>query len=65
MGNGLLNGQAAGTQQSLFSWAEVLAEGPAQPQGRNGKPKTSSLSLFEWAFNAEQERGKELVDAGR
>ena len=34
-------------QQSLFSWAKFLAEGPAKPQGRNGKPKPSFLSLFE------------------
>ena len=41
-------------QQSLFSWAEFLAEEPARSQGRNGKPKPWSLSLFEWALNAEQ-----------
>ncbi len=41
-------------QQSLFSWAEFLSEEPAQPQGRNGKPKPASTSLFEWALNAEQ-----------
>ena len=41
-------------QQSLFSWAEFLAEEPAQPQGQNGIPKLSSLSLFEWALSAEQ-----------
>ena len=35
-------------QQSLFSWAEFLAEEPEQPQGRCSKPKPSSLSLFEW-----------------
>ena len=52
-------------QQSLFSWAEFLAGEPAQPQGRNGKPKPSSRSLFEWALSAEQEREKELVGAGR
>ena len=46
-------------QQSLFSWAGE----PAQPQGRNGKPKPSSLSLFEWALSTEQER--ELSGAGR
>ena len=51
--------------QSLFSWAEFMAGEPAQPQGRNGKPKPSSLSLSEWALNTEQEREKELVGAGR
>ena len=51
-------------QHSLFSCAEFLAVEPAQPQGRNGKPKPSSLSLFEWALNTEQEREKEMVGAG-
>ena len=52
-------------QQSLFSWAEFLVEEPAQSQGRNGRPKPASTSLFEWALNAEQEREKETVGAGR
>ena len=43
----------------------VVAEEPAQPQGRNGKPQPSSLSLFEWALSAEEEREKEPVGAGR
>ena len=38
---------------------------PAQPQGRNGKPKPSSLSLFEWAFSLEQDLEEELVGADR
>ena len=50
-------------QQSPYSWAEFLAGEPAQLQGRNGKPKPSSLSLFERALSAEQEREKELVGA--
>ena len=50
-------------QQSLFSWAEFLAEEPAQPQGRNGKAKPSSLSLFEWALGNEREREKKPVGA--
>ena len=49
-------------QQSLFSWAEFMAEEPAKPK-RNGKPQPASLSMFEWAM--EQERGKETVGAGR
>ena len=57
--------EAAEAQQSLFSWAEFLAGEPAEKQGRNGKPKPSSLSLFEWALNAEQEREKEPAGAGR
>ena len=61
-GNGHHEEPAEG-QQSLFSWAEFLAEEPAHPQGRNGKAKPSSLSLFEWALTAEQERDKEPVGA--
>ena len=47
----------------LRHWAEFPAEEPTQPQGRNGKPKPSSL--FQWALCAEQERKKGLVGAGR
>ena len=50
-------------QQSLFSWAEFLAEEPVKPRGRNGKAKPASASLFDWAL--EQEREKEPVGAGR
>ena len=50
-------------QQSLFSWAEFMAEEPAKPKRRNGKPQPASLSMFEWAM--EQEREKEPVGAGR
>ena len=37
------------------------------PSGRNGKPKTASASLFQWALDKEQEeeREKEPVGAGR
>ena len=63
-GHGHSNVHAEG-QQSLFSWAEFLAEEPAQPQRWNGKGKPASTSLFEWALNAEQEREKEPVGAGR
>ena len=48
-------------QQSLFSWAEFMAEEPVKPRGR--KTQTPSLSLFEWAV--EQEREEEPVGAGR
>ncbi len=50
-------------QQSLFSWAEFMAEEPAKPKRGNGKPQAASLSMFEWAM--EQEREKETVGAGR
>ena len=52
-------------QQSLFSWAEFLADEPARPRGRSGKPKTASASLFQWALDKEQEQEKEPVGAGR
>ena len=52
-------------QQSLFSWAEFLAEEPVKPRGRNGKAKPAAASLFDWALEKEQEREKEPVGAGR
>ena len=63
-GNGHHDEEPAEGQQSLFSWAEFLADEPAQPNGRNGKPKTASASLFQWALDKEQEREKEPVGAG-
>ena len=63
-GNGHQDESAEG-KQSLFSWAEFLAEEPVQPTGRRGKTKPAAPSLFEWALNAEQDRGKEPVGAGR
>ena len=59
--NGHDDDEADEPQQSLFSWAEFMAE-PVKPK-RNGKPQPASLSMFEWAM--EQERGKETVGAGR
>ena len=54
------NGQEADEpQQSLFSWAEFMAEEPAKPKGRSRKPKPASLSMFEWALELEQEREEE------
>ena len=50
-------------QQSLFSWAEFMAEEPIKPKGRGGKTQAPSLSLFAWAV--EQEREEEPVGAGR
>ncbi len=60
--NGHHDDEAEEPQQSLFSWAEFMAE-PAKPKRRNGKPQPASLSMFEWAL--EQEREKETVGAGR
>ena len=53
------------TQQSMFSWAEFLAEEPPKPSRRNGKPQPASLSLFEWALSLEEEREEEMVGARR
>ena len=63
-GNGHHDG-APETQQSLFSWAEFMAEELVKPKARSRKPKGSSPSLFDWALSLEQEREEELVGAGR
>ena len=52
------------TQQSVFSWAEFLAEEP-QRQDRRGNKGAASLSLFEWALELEQEREEKMAGAGR
>ena len=54
--------EASEPQQSLFSWAEFLAEEPVKPQ-RGRKREAPTLSLFEWALSAEQEGA--LVGARR
>ena len=64
-GNGRLDDEADEPQQSLFSWAEFMAEEPVKPKGRGGKTQAPSLSLFEWAMTQEQEREEEPVGAGR
>ena len=51
----------ADRQQSLFSWAEFMAEEPVKPRGRGRKPEPATASLFDWALTVEQEREKELV----
>ena len=66
--NGSGNGhhdEAPEPQQSLFSWAEFMAEEPVKTNGRKGKPQHTTLSMFEWAMSMEQEREKEPVGAGR
>ena len=60
-GNGH-NDEAPEAQQSLFSWAEFMAEEPVKPKGRSRKPQPASTSLFEWAL--ELEREAEPVGAG-
>ena len=57
-GNGYHDEEAPEPQQSLFSWAEFMAEEPVKTS-RGRKPKPASASLFEWAF--ELEREEELV----
>ena len=47
--------EAPETQQSLFSWAEFMAEEPVKPKGRSRKAKPASPSLFEWALTLERE----------
>ena len=51
-------------QQSLFSWAEFMAEEPVKPKGRGRKPQPAAASLFEWALSLEQEREAEMVGTG-
>ena len=60
--NGHHDDEADEPQQSLFSWAEFMAE-PVKPKRRNGKPQPATKSLFEWGM--ELEREKETVGAGR
>ena len=57
--------EAQETQQSLFSWAEFMAEEPRKPKGRGRKAQPASTSLFDWALEMEQEREEESVGAGR
>ena len=42
--------EAEEPQQSMFSWAEFMAEEPVKPKGRKSKPQPASLSMFEWAL---------------
>ena len=50
-------------QQTLFSWAEFMAEEPIKPKGRVRRPQPATASLFEWAV--EQEREGEPISVGR
>ena len=56
-GNGHYD-EAEEPQQSLFSWAEFMAEEPVKPKRRGSKPRPASLSMFEWALELEQGREK-------
>ena len=63
--NGHHDDEAPEPQQSLFSWAEIMAEEPAKPKGRGRKPQPATLSMFEWALTLEQEREAVPVGARR
>ena len=66
--NGNGNGphdEAPEPQQTLFSWAEFMAEEPVKPKGRSRKAQPASTSLFDWALEMEQEREEEPVGARR
>ena len=62
-GNGHHVDEVDESQQTLFSWAEFMAEESVKPKVRKGKSQPASISMFEWAM--EQEREKEEVSAGR
>ena len=53
--------EAPEPQQTLFSWAEFMAEEPVKPKGRSRKAQPASTSLFDWALDMEKEREEELV----
>ena len=63
--NGHHHDEADEPQQSLFSWAEFMAEEPVKPKRRSRKSQPASMSMFEWALELEQEREKETIGAGR
>ena len=60
-----LHDESPESAQTLFSWAEFLAEGPVRQRNRNRKPQPASLSMFEWALGMEREREAGPVGAGR
>ena len=57
--------EASEPQQTMFSWAEFMAEEPVKPRRRRRKAKPATTSLFEWALSLEKEREAELEGAGR
>jgi len=66
--NGNGNGhhdEAEEPQQSLFSWAEFMAEEPVKSKRRGRKTQPASMSMFEWAMELEQKKEAEMVGAGR
>ena len=57
--------EAEEPQQTLFSWAEFMAEEPVKPKRRKSKPQPAGMSMLEWAMELEREREKEPVGARR
>ncbi len=57
-------GEPVEARRSVFSWAEFLAEKPADPTRGRGK-EPGSLPLFELALSLECRRGRELMGAER
>ena len=55
--------EADEAQQTLFSWAEFMAEESDKPKGRSRKPQPATASLFEWALGMEQEAEVSRPDA--
>ena len=53
--------EAVKGQQSLFSWAEFMAEEPVKPKGRGRKAQPAPPSLFDWALDLEKEREEDLI----
>ena len=49
VGNGLIVDEVK-SQQTLFSWAEFMAEEPVKPRGRSRKDQPAAASLFDWAL---------------
>ena len=64
-GSGYHDAEGLAAQQSLFSWAEFMAEEPVKPKRRKRKSQPATISMFEWALTLEQERQAEPVGAGR
>ena len=62
--NGHYDDETEEPQQTLFSWAEFMAEEPVKPKGRKRKPKPASTSLFEWAMELELEQKREKETVG-
>ncbi len=54
----------ADQEQTLFTWAEFMADEPEQPKRRGHKPQADAPSLFDWAVEREQDGTFAGVAAG-